>query len=336
MIAGDSFQRRLMPRWLVLPLQAAVSVGLLALLVSFVDWRAMEDAVQALPGKTLVIVTLVCIAAQASLVLRWRALIEVLGVREHWARSWHSVFGGLFLINFLPGTLGSDGLRIVLLARSCGRASTAVGAVAYERLMQLAIYMVVAAGAAIVPTAGLPAWLRLAVVLCGGAGVVAVIVVLYWLGNRPVEEERKREGLIRAAWDLVARILVETGRMQTKMRRHRIAAWTFWAANVFNVAALIAIVEILLLDRGTSPGLAMVALAASAATVLCSVPISVNGVGIYEATLTWLLSSAGVPTTDAIFAAFMMRLLVMAVSLIGWPSLLILRAAVPGARGPLR
>ena len=46
------------------------------------------------------------------------SLPAMLGVRESWARSWHSVFAGLFLSNFLPGTLGSDGLRVVLLTKS--------------------------------------------------------------------------------------------------------------------------------------------------------------------------------------------------------------------------
>ena len=59
----------------------------------------------------------------------------MLGVRESWVLSWHSVFAGLFLTNFLPGTLGSDGLQVVLLTKTCGRASTALGAVAYPTSM---------------------------------------------------------------------------------------------------------------------------------------------------------------------------------------------------------
>ena len=324
-----------MPRWLLPLLQAAVSAILLGVLVTVVDWHALRDAASALSGLTLLTVVLVCFCAQAMLVVRWRALLDLLGVREPWTRSWHSVFAGLFLTNFLPGTLGSDGLRVVLLTKSCGRASTAVGAIAYERLMQLALYVVLATGAALVPMDGLPIWLRLAVVLCGGAGITIVILVLYWLGNRSVAATGKPEGLIRATWNLLHRILIEVGRMQTKMRRHRLATWSFWLASVSNIVGLVAIVEILLLERGSNPDIAAVALAACASTVIGSLPISINGVGIYEASLTWLLTTAGVPTTDAIFTALMMRVLVMVVSVVGWPSLFVLRASVPAAQDRL-
>ncbi|MEZ5833731.1 MAG: lysylphosphatidylglycerol synthase transmembrane domain-containing protein [Dongiaceae bacterium] len=322
-----------MPRWLLPLLQAGVSLGLLGVLIIAVDWDELRRAAGSLSSGALALAIAVCLAAQSVLVLRWRALLDLLGVNEYWARSWHSVFGGLFLTNFLPGTLGSDGLRIVLLTKSCGRASTAIGAVAYERLVQLALYVMVAVGAALFPIAGPPIWLRLGIVLCGIMGIVAGIVVLYWLGSRTLEPAEKPVGVVRAALSLAARILVEIGRMQTKMRRHRLATWVFWLASALNVAALIAVVEILLVARGTNPGITAVALAASAATVATALPLSINGIGIYEVTLTWLLSTTGVPTAEAFLLALTLRLIVMAVSLVGWPSVFVLRAGSRAAQG---
>ena len=136
---------------LVRLLQGAVSIGLLAALIAIADWQTTRKAAAALSPGGLIAVFAACFLAQAALVLRWRALLDMLGTRESWARSWHSVFAGLFLTNFLPGTLGSDGLRVVLLTKSCGRASTAIGAVAYERLMQLAIYICLVSVAALLP-----------------------------------------------------------------------------------------------------------------------------------------------------------------------------------------
>lgn len=316
-----------MPRWLMPLLQLAVSIGLLGMLIVIVDWNGFRDAAAALSVGAVVTATLLCIVAHMALVLRWRTLIALIGVDESWSRSWHSVFAGLFLTNFLPGTLGSDGLRVVLLTKSCGRASTAIGAIAYERLMQLSLYVAAATLAALIPMDGSPAWLRLAIMLCGSFAISAVIVVLYWLGKRSVAAVDGGDGLIQAAWALFKRMLVEAGRMQTRMRRHRSATWWFWAASFCNVAALIGMVGVLLADLGADPGIAPVMLSASAAAVLGSVPISLNGIGLYEASLTWLLGTAGVPIADAIIVALMMRALVMAVSVIGCPSLFVLRRA---------
>jgi hypothetical protein len=129
------------------------------------------------------------------------------------------------LVNFLPGTLGSDGLRVVLLTKSNGRASTAVGAVAYERLMQLALYVLVVALASLTPMDWLQPWLRAIIVVVGACTVLLLVFILYWLGQRSVDGTLARGGLMQAAWRLIATILVETGRMQTRMRRHRRAAW---------------------------------------------------------------------------------------------------------------
>src|SRR5688572_28170876 len=221
--------------------QWTVSLGLLAALVAMVDWGELGDALAALSTERLLAVFLLCICAQAMFVLRWRALTDMLGIRESWIRSWHTVFAGLFLVNFLPGTLGSDGLRVVLLTESCGRASTAVGAVAYERLMQLALYVLLASLAALLPMPWLQLWLRMLIVAAGAVGIGVLLLILYWLGQRSADSGVASGGLLPTASRLFATILIETGRMQTRMRRHRRAALGFWAASIVNVALILAI-----------------------------------------------------------------------------------------------
>ncbi|HEX6117961.1 MAG TPA: lysylphosphatidylglycerol synthase transmembrane domain-containing protein, partial [Dongiaceae bacterium] len=297
MNAREPSQRPAMPRWLAPLLQAAVSVALLGALVSVVDWNALRDAAAALSRATLAAVVALCLAAQATLVLRWRALIGMLGIRELWARSWHTVFAGLFLSNFLPGTLGSDGLRVMLLTKSCGRASTAVGAVAYERLMQLALYVVVVTAAALAPMPWLQSWLRGFIVAAGIVAVALLVLVLYWLGQRSAESAQGRGGLVRSAWRLFATILVETGRMQTRMRRHRRTAIGFWFASLLNICLIFAMWLVVLPDIGHPLGLAEVVLAAGVAAIASAIPISLNSIGIFEATVVALLNLAGVPTS---------------------------------------
>jgi uncharacterized protein (TIRG00374 family) len=312
--------RRTLPRWLTLALQVAVSLALLAALIVIVDWAQLREAAAALSLGAMLLVVLCCLGAQVAQVLRWRALLDMLGVHESWMRSWHSVFAGLFLSNFLPGTLGSDGLRVVLLTKACGRASTAVGAVAYERLMQLALYVLLASVAALLPMPWLQPWLRALIVAAGALGIAFLVLVLYWLGQRSADSSVAGGGLLQTAWRLFATILIETGRMQTRMRRHRRAALGFWLASIINVALIFAIWWLVLSDMGDDVGLPTIVLTCAAAAIASSVPISLGGIGIFEATIVALLGLAGVPAAHGFLLALIVRAVFMASSFIGLPS----------------
>jgi uncharacterized protein (TIRG00374 family) len=315
-----SGQRRTLPRWLTLALQIAVSLALLAALIIIVDWTQLREAAGALSFGAILLVALCCLGAQVAQVPRWRALLAMLGVTESWARSWHSVFAGLFLTTFLPGTLGSDGLRVVLLTKACGRASAAIGAVAYERLMQLALYVLLAVLAALLPMPWLQPWWRVLIVAAGAVGIALLVLVLYWLGRRSAESDVARGGLLRTAWRLFATVLVEIGRMQTRMRRHRAAALSFWASSIANLVLIVAIWQLILSDIGDAVGLPAVMLACAAAAIASSAPISLGGIGIYEATVVALLGLAGAPAAHGFLLALIVRAVFLATSFIGLPS----------------
>lgn len=324
MSAQDPRPRRTVPRWLTPLLQLTVSAGLLTALVALVDWGDLRDALHALSSGPLLAVFLLCFGAQAMYVLRWRALTDMLGIRESWMRSWHTVFAGLFLVNFLPGTLGSDGLRVVLLTKSCGRASTAVGAIAYERLMQLALYVLVVALAALTPMDWLQPWLRALMIAVGTGAVLLIIFVLYWLGQRSVDSPLARGGLLQAAWRLFATILVETGRMQTRMRRHRRAAWGFWVASILNVGMIAAMWWLTLDELGYAIGIPTIMLILGIVAILTVVPVSLNGLGIFEGSTVALLGLVAVQPAHAFLLALIVRAAFLAVSLVGLPSTMLL------------
>jgi uncharacterized protein (TIRG00374 family) len=313
-------ERRRLPRWLTLALQVLVSLALLAALIVIVDWSQLRAAAGALSFGAMLLVALCCLGAQVAQVPRWRALLAMLGVAEPWTRSWHSVFAGLFLTTFLPGTLGSDGLRVVLLTKACGRASTAIGAVAYERLMQMALYVALASLAALLPMPWLEPWWRVLIVAAGAAGIALLILVLYWLGRRSAESDVARGGLLRTAWRLFATILVEIGRMQARMRRHRAAALGFWASSIANIVLIVAIWHLILSDIGAAVGLPAIMLACAAAAIASSAPISLGGIGIFEATIVAMLGLAGVPAAHGFLLALIVRAAFLATSFIGLPS----------------
>ena len=209
---------------------------------------------------------------------------------------------------------------MVLLTKACGRASTAIGAVAYERLMQLALYVLLASIAALLPMPWLQPWLRMLIVAAGAVGIALLILILYWLGQRSADSGVARGGLLQTAWRLFATTLIETGRMQTRMRRHRRAALGFWVASIVNVSLIFAIWRMILSDFGDDVGVPTIVLAAGGAAIATAVPISLNGIGIFEGAIVGLLGLAAVPAAHAFLLALILRAIFMASSFLGLPS----------------
>lgn len=316
--------RRASRRVVTLALQVAVSVSVIVLLVFAVDWQALRQAAASLSLGGLLSVMLLYFLSQAALIWRWRALLATVGVTESFGRSWHSVFAGLFLNNFMPGTLGSDGLRILLMARACGSAPVAIGAIAYERAMQVAIYVVLVMLASLWPMAWLDRWLHLAILTLGGGGLLILLALLKWLGGRKISPAPPEAGLFQRGLALAGAMLAETGRMQVRLRHHRSALVLFAVASLVNVACIVAVLAIALHDIGTPASLPVIVFALSIAIIVSGLPISFGGIGVFEGALVLVLGFGGVRAADALLVALVIRAAAILVSLVGLPSALLL------------
>lgn len=108
--------------------------------------------------------------------------------------------------------------------------------------------------------------------------------------------------------------------MQTRMRRHRRAALGFWLASIVNIALVVAISQVILLDIGEAIGLSAVAFTVGGSMIAGAAPISINGLGTFESANVILLGLAGVVASHGFVVALVLRAAFMAVSFIGLPS----------------
>ncbi len=320
-------------RAITLALQLGVSAALIAALIFVVDWQGLRRAATALSVGGVVGVVLLNFVAQTSLVWRWRALLATVGVSEPFARSWRTVFAGLFLNNFMPGTLGLDGLRILLMGRVCGSMAVAIGAIAYERAMQVSIYVLLIMLASLWPMDWLAPWLNLAIVAAGGFAVLGLLLLLKWLSGRKISRAPAGAGLLVRGWTFLGAMLAETGRMQVRLRRHRRAQAQFFLSSLANVGFILALFAVALHDLGRPVDLPMIAFAVGVAAIVSGLPISFGGIGVYEAALVLFLGLGGVPSGDALLTALVLRGASIAVTLLGLPGALLMwreRAAQAG------
>jgi glycosyltransferase 2 family protein len=329
----DVAPRKRTARAVTLVLQLGVSAALIAALIFVVDWRGLRQAATALSVGGVVGAVLLNFVAQAALIWRWRALLATAGVREGFGRSWRTVFAGLFLNNFMPGTLGLDGLRILLMGRACGSMAVAIGAIAYERAMQVSIYVVLIMLASLWPMGWLAPWLHLTIVVVGGLAVLALLLLLKWLSGRRISRAPAGAGLLLRGWTFLGAMLAETGHMQVRLRRHRGAQAQFFLSSLVNVGCILALFAVALHDLGRPVDLPVIIFAVGIAAIVSGLPISFGGIGVYEAALVLFLGLGGVPSGDALLTALVVRGASIVVTLVGLPSAVLLwreRAAQAG------
>ena len=121
-------------RW-VLPLRIGVSLALLAVLVSKMDFDTMLPRQRHLSTvawlAAAVLTALVGIALSA---WRWQRVLAVFDMPVRLRVLLSHYLAGQFVGNVLPSTIGGDVLRVTRGAKSTGSSSTAFASVALERL----------------------------------------------------------------------------------------------------------------------------------------------------------------------------------------------------------
>ena len=268
-------------KWL-LPIKALVSLGLLAFLVSRVDW---ED-VRALPSTTPLL--LVCalginLGALALMAGRWQILLRAATGRSvAYPNLFRYYLVGAFYNNLLPGTIGGDVLRTKRLASNHDiTLASATRVTITERVIGL----------------------------CGV--LLLASVTAHWAPLPPSWEQAF--GSWRGPLTVIAAassVLLMFALLFT-LRRQRLGAGTLASVGLLVITAqmadaIIVLLFFLTMDIGIAP--AALVFAVSASYLAAMVPISLGGLGVKETVLTALLLLAGVPMHAAILVPLMLTL----------------------------
>jgi uncharacterized membrane protein YbhN (UPF0104 family) len=120
------------PRSLLL--RVAVSVGLLALLVAFVDWRRLGRLLAGADPAFLALVVLLATADRLLMAWKWWLLIRGRAAAVSLWAAVRAYYLASFAGYFLPMTVGADAIRVTTLAGG-GRTAGLVASVVLERVV---------------------------------------------------------------------------------------------------------------------------------------------------------------------------------------------------------
>lgn len=280
-----------------------VAFVLLIYLLGTQGWDQILSGIAAIPVWRFAAAAILMLVSRIVVAARWHVLLHAVGQRIRWKDSLRITFSGLFASNFLPTTIGGDVVRLAMVLQLGFDKVLSTASLVVDRLVGMA-------GMATAAPLGLLPLLQTAAPepLPAAAGLFS--------------------GLIGRLDALRARLWEALGLWLRSPRELLLAfAWT-WMHQV----ALFSVVWLMLGGLGETTPYWLVGGLWSLTYFLTLLPISINGLGLQELSMTAIFSGlGGVSVAGAAIAALLVRTLQMLASI---PGALFVPDILTGSRPP--
>ena len=315
-------------RWLLL---AKASFGV-ALLVALLVWndngRKLLDVFAGFrPEFALALLLIGCALIWISCV-KWGLFLRDRGVRISHARLFGLYLIGYFFNNFLPSSIGGDGVRAYMVGREIASQAASFASVLMERATGVLALIFLAASLSLLDPRLLANPIIAATIACGLAGAAIAIAVFF------------RPRLLQLAIDLVrlvpvlkglaARVERLTGEVLRFRDRHRLLLLSLLLSGGFHLLAGLN-VYVACWSIGFAPPLLDILVITPVILLLTMLPVSPNNIGWWEWCFSVLLLSAGATAAEGLAVGLTIRFVTMGISLLGGLLFLRWRSAPPPA-----
>lgn len=276
-----------------------LSVGVLIYLLASQGWQEIGRAVSKLPLWRLALALLLMFGSRLAVTLRWHVLIRSAGVSIPFSRTLRLTFSGLFAANVLPTTIGGDVFRLAGAVQAKLDAPTIMASLIADRLIGMT-------GMAMALPFGLTGWAALQKTIFSHHR--ATLAGLTLGAGNPFHQIYMR-GL-----DFVRQTL------QTLQiwREQRVALVTSLGWTWVHMLCLFGSMALLFDGLGEPLALWKIGGLWSLVYFVTLFPISINGYGLQEVSMTLIFAGGGGLSQQAsLIVALLIRLITMLASLPG-------------------
>jgi uncharacterized membrane protein YbhN (UPF0104 family) len=263
------------------------AIVLIILLIRQEGWTEIVDSLRQISPLSFFLALACLLVSRVFVIARWHVLLRSGGVKIPFARSAELTLMGLFASHFLPTTIGGDVVRLAGVMQMGFDRAICLASIAADRLVGLAGMLFA------VPFGLLPAWESL-----GQAASVSVALMVSL--QRPAR--------------FVRRTLQTFSTWFRQPKALFLSLLCTWGNMVFIFLAIYLLVE------GLSDHISFWLIAGlySLSYMVTLIPISINGYGVQELSLTFLfLHVGGLSAASSLTLAVLIRILFLFASLPG-------------------
>lgn len=292
-VAGNTTQKWL--RWI----GTFLSVGVLIYLVASQGWQEIASAVAKLSPWRIALALFLMFGSRFAVTLRWHVLLRSAGVSVPFSQTLRLTFSGLFASNVLPTTIGGDVFRLAGAVQAKLDAPTITASLIADRLIGMA-------GMAMALPFGLTSWADVRKILLSGHHTSLNHVTL-GMGGPFMRVFKRAIGFVSETLQTMQLWRQQRGALALSL------AWTW-------VHMLCLFGSLALLFDGLGEPLALWKIGGlwSLVYFVTLIPISINGYGLQEISLTVIFTAAGgISQSAGLTVALLIRLLTMLASLPG-------------------
>jgi glycosyltransferase 2 family protein len=297
-------------------LGTVLAFALLVYLLSQQGWAEIKAAFQQIPPVYLLLALILMVVSRLAVCLRWHVLLRSGGLPISLSQTTQLTFAGLFANNFLPATIGGDIIRLAGAVQLKFDGAIAAASLIADRLVGMA-------GMAMAAPIGLARVIKqLSLLPMNTIQTALFLLPVLFLGvdassqNEPGQSHSP--GWLHKTWrkslDIMQRLLSALGRWLKQPRALLESLVYSWV----NMLCLFGFLSLVFRGMGQSAPFWLIAGLYSLVYFVTLIPISINGYGLQELSMTLIFSHyAGITVASGITAALLFRTMMMLVSLPG-------------------
>lgn len=264
-----------------------VATVLIVLLIQQEGWDEIVNAVKQISLASFLLALVSLLISRLFVIARWQVLLQSGGVKIPFSRTTELTLMGLFASNFLPTTIGGDVVRLTGVMQMGFDRAISLASIAADRIIGLV------GMALVVPFGLIPAWTILGQAAQNSLALMASL-------ERPLH---------------FARRTLQT--FSTWLHQPR-ALMVSLLCTFGNMLFIFVAVYILIEGLGNHVSFWLIAGLWSLAYFVTLIPISINGYGVQELSLTYLfLHVGGMSAATSLSMAVLIRIVFMFASLPG-------------------
>jgi uncharacterized membrane protein YbhN (UPF0104 family) len=303
MIPGRSKKQASRRQTVVRIFGTLIALALLVYLLSQQGWQEIATAIHQIPFWRLALALGLMFISRIAVAARWHVLLRGADLKIPFRQSLRITFAGLFASNFLPTTIGGDVVRLAGAIQYKLDAATSTASLVVDRLVGMA-------GMAMMVPFSLPSLFSYRQASFQGTPMPTALAALplgkWW----------------RSAWEKLSSLGAKLAKALTLWLKHPKTLLISLLYSWVHMLCLFFIMQLLLGGIGEYMPLWLIGGLYSLVYFVTLIPISVNGYGLQEISMTLIFSNFGKASmSNGLTIAILFRSLLMLASLPGVLSL---------------